>query len=124
MLLSPPPRSIGLQRAYLTCARDTALDRVVGMQQKTVKPNASSDGYNGSRRATKPASGVMSNMVTRPYNIEPLADSAWLISPLFRFRPDMMKMPVVVKVCRPALAALMPGPGARNLKQQREYVSW
>ena len=104
--------------------RDTALDRVVGMQQKTVRPNASSGGCKGRRSATKPASGVMSRMVTRPYSIEPLAESAWLVSPLFRLRPDKMKMPVVVKVCRPASAALMPGPGARNLKQQREDVSW
>ena len=115
---------MGLQTAYLTCVRDTALDRVVGMQQKTVSPKASSGGCNGSRSATKPASGVMSSIVIRPYSIEPLADRAWLVSPLFRFRPDMMKMPVVVKVCRPALAALMPGPGARNLKQWRQCMSW
>lgn len=49
--------------------------------------------------------------------MEPQAESACAASPLFRFRPDMMKMPVVVKVCRPALAAWMPGLGALDLKE-------
>ena len=49
--------------------------------------------------------------------MEPHAESAWAASPLFRFRPDMMKMPVVVKVCKPALAAWIPGLGAMDLKQ-------
>ena len=57
---------VGLQETHLTCVREIALDRVVGMQQKTVRPNASSGGCNGRRSATKPANGVMSRMVARP----------------------------------------------------------
>ena len=86
------------------------------MQQNTVSPKASSGGCSGSRRATKPARGVMSSIVARPYKIAPHAVNACVASPRFRFRPEMMKMPVVVRVWRPASAALMPGAGHRNLR--------
>ena len=90
------------------------------MQQKTVSPKASSGGFKGSRRAKKPARGVMSSMVASPYRMDPQAVSACVASPLLRFRPEMMKMPVVVRVCRPASAALIPGLGQRNLSQAGE----
>lgn len=59
----------------------------------------------------------MSSMVASPYMMDPQAVNACVASPLFRFRPEMMKMPVVVRVCRPASAALIPGLGQRNLRQ-------
>ena len=43
------------QKDGLTCVRETPLDRVVGMQQKTARPKANSGGRNGSRRAASAA---------------------------------------------------------------------
>lgn len=86
------------------------------MQQKTARPNASSGEPRGSRRTTSAARGVMNRMEVKPYRMAPQADSARSASPRRRPSPEMIKMPVVVRLCSPASAALKPGSGKRYLR--------
>ncbi len=95
---------------------DTPLESVVGMQQKTARPKASSGEPKGSRSTTSAARGVMNNIEAKPYRMAPQADSARSASPRRRPSPEMMKMPVVVRLCSPASAALKPGPGKKYLE--------
>ena len=60
---------------FCTCVRVTPLDRVVGMQQKTASPTASS-GCRGRRRASRAARGVIARIDTKPYRVAPQAERA------------------------------------------------
>lgn len=61
------------------------------------------------------ARGVITKMDIMPKSTEPQAEKACMVSPLRMPRPEMMNMPVVVTVCRPALAACTPPAGATHL---------
>ena len=99
-----------------TCVRDTPEDRVVGIQQNTARPNASSGGCRGRRRAGMAARGVMTSMDSRPNRTAPQEVSACMVSPRRMPKPDMIKIPVVVNFCKPASAALTPHCGVKHLQ--------
>jgi len=73
--------------------RETPLDRVVGMQQKTARPIVNSGDPRGRRWTASAARGVMNRMEANPNRIAPHDDSAFIASPRFRPRPDMIKIP-------------------------------
>ena len=64
-----------IQTRTRTCVRVTPLDRVVGMQQNTARPTASS-GCRGRRRASRAARGVMARIDANPYRVAPQAERA------------------------------------------------
>lgn len=97
--------------------RETPLESVVGMQQKTARPKASSGEPRGSRSTASAASGVMNRMEAKPYKMAPQDDSARTASPRRSPNPEIMKIPVVVTLCSPASAALRPGPGTKYLRR-------
>lgn len=105
----------GLPTPGRTCVKDTPDESVVGMQQNTAKPKASSGGWRGRRSATMAARGVKSRIDSIPNRTAPFADKACMVSPLRMPRPDMTNMPVVVRLCTPELAACTPKEGARHL---------
>ena len=74
----------------VTWVRDTPLESVVGMQQKTARPRVSSGEPRGRRCTARAARGVTSRMEAKPNMMAPQADSARAASPRLRPRPEMM----------------------------------
>ena len=93
-----------------TCVKEMPVDSVVGTQQNTAKPRASS-GCMGNRWATGASSGVISRMDRKPYRADFQSDRACTDSPRFKPRPEMVKMPKVVADCSFMLAACTPSGG-------------
>lgn len=79
--------------AGVTWVRETPLESVVGMQQKTARPSVSSEEPRGRRCTARAARGVTARMEAAPKRMAPQADSARAASPRLRPRPEMMKMP-------------------------------
>ena len=65
----------------MTCVSETPEDSVVGMQQNTASPKASSGGYRGRRSATKAARGVNTRMESMPKMTEPHEEIACIRVP-------------------------------------------
>lgn len=98
-----------------TLVRVTPVESVVGMQQNTASPNASSGGCRGTRNTMNDANGVSNKMEARPYDIAVMLFSAACISPFCKRIPEMMNMAMVDTGCKFIAAAAVPGPGNKYL---------
>ena len=105
----------------VTWVRETPLDSVVGMQQKTARPSVSSGEPRGRRCTARAASGVTSRMEAKPNAMAPRADSARAASPRLRPRPEMTKMPARAA---PGLAHSYGQPGSRRAVQSGSVTAW
>ena len=94
----------------VTWVREMPVESVVGTQQNTASPKASS-GWMGRRCATGASRGVISRMERKPYSADFQSDMACIDSPRFSPSPEIVKMPKVVAVCSCMLEACTPKGG-------------
>jgi len=97
--------------------RVTQVERVVGTQQKTARPKAISGGCSGKRMTPNAANGVINKVDMMPKAIAIGLRSAATASPLCSKIPEIVKIPMVVKVCKLRAAAKVPGPGQSHPKE-------
>lgn len=96
--------------------RVTQVERVVGTQQKTARPSAISGGCSGKRITPNAANGVINRVDRIPKAIAIGLRSAAAASPLCSKIPEIIKIPIVEKVCKLRAAAKVPGPGHNHPK--------
>ena len=70
-----------------------------------------------------PKSGVMKRIDRAPYRLALYDSSALAASPRRRFMPWIMKMPIVLLVCRSIAAAASPDRGHTYLRHHQDFVS-